>query len=269
MKTIFTEEHINFMKENYTNMSYLEIANTLGFTERQVRGKINNMGLTKLRKINDNYFNKIDTPLKAYLLGFIYADGWISYNINNRTYEFGMELQSQDKYVLDCINNEIGGNNHIKHYDSKEITINGVNSIRGEMDRLRIFSKNIVFDLERHGIVKNKTKSNIYPIVNENLFFDFLRGYIDGDGCYYINNGNINVQITCSSEVPLIYIQDVLDKHQIKSSVYRESDKKYRLMCYDKNSVNNLVNCLYYADGLFCLERKYNKIKTLINGFAT
>ena len=68
MKSIFNEQQINFMKENYLTMSYKEIADILGFTERQVRGKLNNLGFTKLRKINDNYFDTIDTSLKAYFL---------------------------------------------------------------------------------------------------------------------------------------------------------------------------------------------------------
>ena len=41
------------MKNNYSTMSYKEIAEQIGFSERQVRGKINNMGLKKLRKFND------------------------------------------------------------------------------------------------------------------------------------------------------------------------------------------------------------------------
>lgn len=71
----FSKSDVEFMKNNYSTMSYKEIAEQIGFSERQVRGKINNMGLKKLRKFNDLYFRKIDSPLKAYFLGFIFADG--------------------------------------------------------------------------------------------------------------------------------------------------------------------------------------------------
>ena len=43
-KTIFTAEQNQFMRDNYMSMSYADIANELGFTERQIRGRINNMG---------------------------------------------------------------------------------------------------------------------------------------------------------------------------------------------------------------------------------
>ena len=91
MKKIFTDEQEKFMINNYLTMSYKEIGEKLGFTERQIRGRLNNMGYTKIRKINDHYFDIIDIPLKAYLLGFIYADGWVYHNENTRNYEFGIQ----------------------------------------------------------------------------------------------------------------------------------------------------------------------------------
>lgn len=42
--------------------------------------------------INENIFEKIDTEEKAYWLGFIYADGYVSTN----TYAFGIELSIKD-----------------------------------------------------------------------------------------------------------------------------------------------------------------------------
>mgnify|MGYP004581692311 CR=1 FL=1 len=72
---MFSKDDILFMKTYYKDMPYKEIAKTLGFTERQIRGKINNMKLSKTRKFQSTYFDVIDTDLKAYYLGFIYADG--------------------------------------------------------------------------------------------------------------------------------------------------------------------------------------------------
>lgn len=268
MKSIFTEEQIEYIKNNYLIMSYKEIANVLGFTERQIRGKINHMNLSKLRKINSDYFHEINTPLKAYLLGFIYADGWISYNVENRNYEFGIELTEEDKYVLDLINNELGGKNKLIYTPAKKVVINGVESNRKPTYCLRVYCKELVFDLEKQGIMKNKTKNDSYPIVNDILFFDFLRGYIDGDGCFYNNKARTILHITCASNVPLTYIQDKLKLYNVNTAIYMEKERKYRLICYDRNSVLNLVNHLYYKDGLFYLKRKYEKIKSLIIGSA-
>lgn len=268
MKSIFTKEQIDFMKENYDKISYGEIANILGFSERQIRGKINNMGLSKLRKINDTYFDSIDTPIKSYLLGFIFADGWISYNENDRRYEFGIELQSQDRYIIEKINEVLGNKNKIYHKSPKDKIINGIKTRSHDMDGIRIYSKHLVYSLESHGISKNKSYSDNFPRVNENLFFDFLRGYIDGDGCYYTKNNIVTIHITSGSSEPLSYIKEKLLTYGIESSVYKEKDHKYRIYINGKNNIKTLLNLLYYKEDLFYLKRKYNKIQHLITGLA-
>ena len=60
MKSIFTSKQIEYLKTNYDKMSYKEIADNLGFTERQVRGKINGLGFTKRRQFNNEYFKHIN-----------------------------------------------------------------------------------------------------------------------------------------------------------------------------------------------------------------
>lgn len=265
MKKLFTEEQENYIRENYRTMEYKEIAKNLSSTERQVRGWVNSHKLSKLRKINDHYFDTIDSPLKAYFLGYIYADGWVIFDPKNRNYEFGIELQSDDKYILEKLNDELGGKNIILHKFPKDKVINGVKTRSGDIDSLRIYSKNIVSGLYSNGIVTQKTQKDIYPIVNENYFFDYLRGYIDGDGCFYkYKNNYIYLHITCSSIENLKYCQYQLDKYNINSKIYKENDKKYRLFITDQNEMKKLVNHLYYADDLFCLKRKYEKIKHYI-----
>ena len=268
MKSIFNESHKKYMTDNYLTMSYKEIGDNIGFSERQIRGWLNNNGYTKLRKINDNYFSSIDTPLKAYFLGFIYADGWVYTNEKARNYELGIELQSEDKYILERLNDELGGLNIICHYNPKIRHIKGVRANCGHSDVLRVYSKPLVLDLIRNGVERNKTQKDIYPVVPDDLFFDWLRGYIDGDGCFYNNQKTTSMHITCSTQSPLKYIQSKLKEYGIMTSIYEENPKKHRLTCTNKNSLYILVNRLYYEDGLFCLKRKYEKVKHLLGSAA-
>ena len=269
MKSIFNKEQQDYIVKNYLILSYKEIGSNLGFTERQIRGWLNNHGYNKNRKINDKYFDCIDTPLKAYYLGLIYADGWICANSNTRNYEFGIELQSEDKYILEKLNNELGGYNIISHKEPQIRSINGYKANSGHSDVLRIYSKPLVLSLISNGIETNKTYKNVFPIVPNNLFFDWLRGYIDGDGCYYTNKAtNTYMHITCCSKEPLLYVQNKLKEYSIKSTIYSETSRKYRLMCTDYNSLHTLVNHLYYQDDLFYLQRKYEKIKHLLGSAA-
>lgn len=265
----FTKEEKDFIKQHYLDMEYSKIGELLGgYTERQIRGCIANMKLRKNRKINDHYFDKIDTSLKAYLLGFIFADGWIVYNPKSRNYELGMELQSQDRYILEKLNEELGNKNIIYHSDPHTSVINGNTANSGPMDCLRVYSKNLVLGLMNNGIATNKSQKDIYPMVCDEFFFDFLRGYIDGDGCYYEYKKHYYMHITCASKIVLSYIKTRLLNFNIETRIYKENDKKYRLMCVNTAEMEKLINKLYYTKDLFCLSRKYVLIKSYLSGLA-
>lgn len=266
---IFTEQDISYIKEHYMDMTYNEIGKNLGFSAAQISAKVSNLRLpTKKRTINSFYFHNIDTPLKAYLLGFIYADGWIVYNPDQNNYEFGMQLQSSDRYILDKINEVLGNQNIISHKEPRNIIYNTQVIHSGHTDCLRVYSKQLVEDLMLHGIETNKTQKDVYPILNSNLFFDFLRGYIDGDGCYYSNTNYTYMHITSATLSVLQYLQQTLKTYGIVTHIYSENAKKHRLMCINTNEMYKLVNHLYYEDDLFCLRRKYNLIKHFLSSAA-
>lgn len=263
-KYMFSDEIIKFMIDNYKTMKYSEIAKHVGLTERQVRGKLNNMGYTKIREFDKSYFHDIDSELKAYFLGFIFADGWVVHNIQRANYEFGMELQSNDKYILKSLNDELGGVHTISHSYPTTRVIDGVLANIGHHDTLRVYSKELVEDLINCGIVPNKTYNYEIPKFPMEYFFDFLRGYIDGDGCYSCSKGHIYMSLTCASEEVLRWIQSILSIYSISTNIYKEKEFKYKLSCTDSNSMIDLVNLMYHNNHTLCLTRKYNKIKPLL-----
>jgi len=261
-KSWFNDKTIDFIKNNYLKMTYTEMESVLHIPKKVLRTKACQLGLRKNRKFNNNYFDNIDTPLKAYFLGFIFADGWVISNTQQRNYEFGMQLQSSDKYILDKLNQELGGIHLITHKNPHITSIKGVEAHCGHSDVLRIFSAPLVRSLVKQGVVPNKTKQKLFPKMENCYFFDWLRGYIDGDGCYSCGM----IHITSSFDDVLYYIQNILNKWNIKSSIYQELEHKYRLCIYDKESIIKLVNLLYYDDKVFCLSRKKEKIQQYLNG---
>ena len=56
---------------------------------------------------NTRYFQKIDSNLKAYFLGFIAADGYIQYFAKN-CIGLSITLNIKDKIILDKLKSEIG-----------------------------------------------------------------------------------------------------------------------------------------------------------------
>lgn len=248
-----------YIINNYKIKTYKEIADDLRFSERQIRHFVNHYLENKTRKFNKRYFQYIDTPIKAYYLGYIYADGYITFNKEARNYEFGMQLQKRDIDILIDLKNEIG-NSHKMSYSHFEGVVhkNKVVSICDEV-RLRIYSVDIVKDLINHNIVPNKTYQDIFPEL-DNYFLDFLRGYIDGDGCIHITKkGYLVIHITSYGRKALDYIcKRLKDEYNINSYVYEENPQKYRLYINGFEGMR-LLDLLYYDDNIQKLDRKYQK----------
>lgn len=273
-KPLLTDEQAQFVMDNYLNMSYPKIGEIIGKTGRQIEGWVRNHipdRIKKQREINDTYFHAIDTPEKAYWLGFIYADGWISKHIHSLkdarprfVYELGIELQRRDEYLLYQLNNALGGKNIIKQTTRELVIVDNKHATKSESSILRVYSKNIVEDLNSHCIDYNKSSSPVFPMVDLCLFPEYLRGLIDGDGCiHYTNCGNLAVHITGANRGCFQYIHDVLlDEYSIDTRIYCEhSDKyldKYRLYCFRKNDACSLLHLIYRDMSVPMLTRKYD-----------
>lgn len=259
MKSIFNEEQINYLKNNYNKKTYKELANNLGFTERQIRGKINNMGLSKLRKFNDEYFKVIDSCEKAYWLGFLYADGYIVNNKTNRNYELGIELNINDIQVLKDFNKALVNVHKIQEKINKK-NFNGY-TYKTHTCILRVYSKQIVEDLMKLNILPNKTYKKEYPKCDK-YFYDFLRGFLDGDGCVYKNKNVLYVKFTNSNYNFLKYIKNrVEDDMKINMSIYKENDNKYNLYATKKEDCKKILEKLYEVKNCQKLDRKYELYK--------
>ena len=266
MRRIFSDEELEYIKSNYNYKTYKQITeeinafNAIKKSEKQVRTKAATMGLSKtVHKYDRRYFKNIDTREKAYWLGFIYADGYImrSKKPDGRSSsELGIEVNSIDKEHLCSFEKCIGGSNNITTRISKDRYIEG-NLVKGgvEMSLIRLFSADMVCDLIAHNIVPNKTYKPEFPKIDEEYFYDFLRGYFDGDGCVYYSHNKLGLNLTCSNVNFLQYLANELEKDGVETSIHKEKDYKYRLNF--KGDKYKILSMLYNNSNLY-LKRKYD-----------
>lgn len=208
------------------------------------------MGRPRKYTLNEDFFNIINTNDKAYILGFIYADGSIYKNY------LSIKLAKKDQEILEYIKLNIDYNGVIREYN--------VNS-KKYVD-LTICSKKIVNDLIKHGILYNKTYlSENLPLVEEKYIKSLLLGIFDGDGSIYrnIRNGGLyeyTVNFSNNKSV-LNHIKKILLKWNISSSnIRRRYDNDFSCMLDIRGNLNiEKIKDLLYNESNFYLKRKKNR----------
>lgn len=215
----WTEEEINFVKENHLRMSVLEIANKLGRTHSSVENKKGKLGLKGERKHQFNYdfFKAPFDECSAYWLGFIYADGYIS------SYkELAIQLKSDDFEHLKKFNICLNGNIPVTFFDKQPRYIKGKYTGVSHLCQIRIFSKEMVSDLDALGVHMKKSNNIEFPFFEDSwLEWSFFRGYFDGDGSIYYDkrSNQLRAKITTGSESFRTSASNFLESHGIKTYI--------------------------------------------------
>lgn len=229
--------------------------------------------------IDDNYFEKIDTEQKAYILGLMYADGCV-YSDNNQSKWAKIDLKSDDKYILEQIakemNNECPIRTHI--YDRKEYFSHQDKTYEfvHNMSRLQMRSDKIVNDLIKLGCQPRKTFEIKFPsndIVPEKLLSHFVRGYFDGDGSISyserkstskIRDKYLHFSITFTGTYD--FVSSI--KNYLNCNVTRfigdirsrwDNGKNNYTLSIDGNNVIKKILDWMYKDSTIFLNRKYEK----------
>lgn len=256
----WTEEEIDFLKNNYINMSREELANALNRTKPSIQNKMKRLKLKKESKYiyDKDYFKDINTEEKAYWLGFISADGYVNYSIQNRNYELGIELCVKDKDHLKKFNKSIGGNIQV-----------------GERTRfsfgkyinncfIRIYDKELVEDLSKYYVVNSKSTTIKIPKLKDEFMIPYIRGYFDGNGCIKLDKSKRYFSFDfCSASIEILnQIKEYLyNKFELKSHIYKETVELnvpvYRLYFRGKFNAPQFGNTIYGGATIY-LDRKYN-----------
>lgn len=194
--------------------------------------------------VNDKYFEKINSPEKAYWLGFIVADGNVCKN------SLQIRLHIQDKGHLKKIRKCLNSSHPIKTIIDKD---------NYEYSSLCISNKKICNDLSKYGVVPNKSlicNPNM-DLIPRKLHRDFWRGMIDGDGSIGINKPNKSpspiIQLVGSHSVCEKFLNYL--KTLIKTNAKVHHHKNIYSCVVGSFYVNDFLRILYY-DNCMCLDRK-------------
>lgn len=201
--------------------------------------------------LNENYFDNIDTPNKAYILGLLYSDG-CNYT---KTNHIKLELQARDKDILDKINSELNSNRKLKLNKLSEKNSNHSNTYR-----LSIINKHMSETLYNLGMIDNKSLKLTFPKwLDDYLIPHFIRGYLDGDGHIEWNNTRF-ISIASTKEFCEFLKEYVFKKFGFTSSIYNTTNKESNTKIFHlfkKERIKTFLDWIYSDADLF-IQRKYN-----------
>ena len=274
-KYIFSENETSDIINSYLNgESSVSISKRYGLNNHKPILKLlhsNNVSVnrslsTRKYKLNEKYFDLIDSPNKAYILGFLFADG----SLNKDKQTISMSLQEDDWDILEKIRNEIDSEKQLEflNYSNKK----DFGYTYKNQYRLSMFSKYMCESLINIGMVQNKSLILEFPNIPKEFHSHFIRGYFDGDGsfcAYYTKENKFQPLVTITStEQFCIKIQNILrDNLNIPcGNIYEASCKNgitKVLSISGSIQTKKVLDWLYHDAELF-LERKHEKY---INAF--
>lgn len=216
-------------------------------------GEYNDKGVKKRYLILD----KIDNPLDAYLMGYLYGDGGF---IKNRGFSFIM-VSSIDLNIITKFRDRYCPNNKIynvgKKSSKKVKSINDVYELR--------FPPKFSKQLDKFGLFCYKKDRKIKGITPR-FFINILHGLIDSDGFWTVSTrkdcrqDRLRCFITHRSEHFLRDVQRLLENVlEVSSSIYPHvSNNCYRL------SIQNTEKCRKIAQSILFQGYEGNATKSRI-----
>lgn len=190
----WTTEEDDLLKRFYSIKTNKELNKILNRSLDGIQGRAKNLGLKKeigggfTRSTSVNYsFFKDPNVLNAYWAGFIAADGCV---LDNGSVSISLSTKDTNhlmRFMEDC-----SYTGRLSYESSRVTNIYGHKSHCGEKSKLSIngVSNTWIKDLYKNfSITPRKTFTLTPPnITNKEHILSYIVGYLDGDGCLYINN---------------------------------------------------------------------------------
>ena len=248
-----------------SGLSTVKIANAFDCTPGSVYSVLKSMEC-KLRSnkinsrkytLNDSYFSKIDTSEKAYWLGFIAADGYISNTNRYGTKYVGITLNAKDAEHLYKFKNAINYTGDVRTYKYSGYT---------EVTGARVlFTSDIMFDdLIKNNVVEHKSNIIKPPDIPHEFVGAYILGYFDGDGSISITEKYQGIKFL-GTDLILDYILNYLTDNGIeclsKAKCVRHQEDSVKYVSFGgANIVIKIMDLLYSnVDVNIPLKRKYEK----------
>lgn len=261
-----TREEREIRNQQIIEMAYTksqkEIGEIFSISQSQVGNILKKAGI-KLPKsrlnmsklsLDIDYFKTIDTPEKAYWLGFICADGCIYKNGGKLT------IMVKDREICEKFKMAIKSDHKIS---DREVYDKRTNKTYIESS-IQITNALFVSNIISLGVTSEKSSVLNFPNIEEPYYSYFIAGLFDGDGSIsFKNNGKVTCNLISTKEI-LDFIQEYLKNNFDISpkSLIRVSencDNVFKVYWQNDEDCLKFLNFIYQGNKEMYLTRKYER----------
>ncbi len=206
--TKFQEEVVSLYNQGYAHSQICSKLNCAKSSVSSVKIRfkdiLKDVTILNENTCNHNYFDIIDDEYKAYLLGFFIADGCLSSDYKRSNGRFCVSIQFGDLNIIEFFQKFIAKDSKIDISNKSTVEIKRV-----DQAKLRWTSKHMrdIF-IDKYKITPNKTMNPNFKFpmeeIPDNLKRHFIRGFIDGDGCFEQKEGKIFTITLVSTSVDFL-----------------------------------------------------------------
>lgn len=262
----WTKGQIKYIIEQYlyNKMSINSIAKQFNCSNGNIQRllKKNNIEVQNNRLCrNSNYFESIDSKDKAYWLGIMYSDGCVCERAGG-TYSVSLEMIDREhiekfRDALNAVNHKILTTTH-KNFSNAKPSYS-----------IHIYDNKMAKDLIKLGCIPRKSfyLSSI-PNIKQEFIYDFIRGFVDGDGCICYNKSNDSYVFKLAGASPL-FLKDIMRVLEIdKLSLNKCTKTSYQVTSGKRDDIYRILTKLYkYSTEMTRLDRKYKKYQEFVRWY--
>lgn len=185
------------------------------------------MRISKYSHLNHDFFDK-PSGLAEYLIGYIYTDGSLQKKFP--IIELACHIKDRDILEKICLVLE----------DKQELMVRP--NSKAFKVRTFLYSSKIYNYLLERNIVVNKSSREEFPIPVKKYFYDFLRGFLDGDGSLWVDKDD-KVRLgfySANCEIVKLIQSFIKDDLELNSTLSCTKDGVYRIHYYGFSAISVL-----------------------------
>lgn len=266
-KELSLKEKEKIIKYYYDNpdKQVKEINKIFKLTKRTMNNLFKEFNISSRRKnrytLNEYFFDIIDNELKAYLLGYLFADGFVG---DEKYNNIVFSQKKEDAEAVKLLKKSIEYTGDLRIFKPK------ISSFENSSDQVAInFSSMHMANTLRNCGLSKKEFYDKFPKLNNVLIRHFIRGFFDGDGSITLTRSTYKDKIYYGGAFNIIINKKLVNSflnlfNEIHFTIDQsKTDYMVYLKCNSKKSIKLIYN-YFYKDSKYFLSRKKKKFDEII-----